>query len=378
MEIKGNFPYRPGYGTKGQNVVLWTNYFELVTPSSLVLHRYDVKVMPAADQPNPTGKKLRQIFKLLLELPHFDGFRDDIVTDFKSVLISRIKLDIEVVDIPIQYRAEGEDIARANAPSYTIHIQRTKTLDVSGLIGYLTSKDANATYEYKQEVLQALNIFLGHYAKSSSAFATVGSRKIYSLSPGANGWDLGVGLRALRGFFSSVRVATRRILVNVNISHGVFYDAIPLNKLIQTYELAHQSDSNRGKLQSFLKRVRVRVTHLAEKKNGAGVVIPRVKTIFGLASTDDGHGSDNPPRVQKFGAGPKEVEFFRKDPTGGPSGSSTSVTTDGQKTGKAENTGLSSNGPDRDAPHGRYISVYNYFTHSMCSINAKLYSLLIV
>jgi eukaryotic translation initiation factor 2C len=283
----------------------------------------------------------------------------------------------------IQYRTEGEDNPRANAPSYTIHITHTKTLNVSDLIEHITSEDVNATIGNEQEVLQALNIFLGHYAKSSSAFATVGSKKIYSLNQGANGWDLGAGLTALRGFFSSVRVATRRILVNINISHGAFYDAIPLAQLMDKYGHAHQKDL--VKLQYFLKRVRVKVIHLAEE-NKAGRATARVKTIFGLARSDDGTPDDgqrviHPPRVQKFGAGPQDVEFFRQDSVGGPAGSSTSQVTgnaDGHSPGDGGNVGSSNNGPDQDAPQGSYISVFNHFKNGMCFINAKLYALLIV
>ena len=52
----------------------------------------------------------------------------------------------------------------------------------------------------------------------------------------------------LRGFFSSVRVATSRILVSVNVSHGAIYDAIPLDQLIRKYDMG-----NRVRLQSFLR-----------------------------------------------------------------------------------------------------------------------------
>ena len=63
--------------------------------------------------------------------------------------------------------------------------------------------------------------------------------------------------------------------------------------------------------------------HLGEKKNRAGESIPRVKTIFGLANKSDGHGLEHLPRVQSFGAGPKDVEFFLNDSSGAPSSLST-------------------------------------------------------
>ena len=353
-------------------MILWANYFEMIPSPDLLLHRYNVAVQPAA-----VGKKLSQIIKLLLEIPGYREFRDDIVTDFKSTLVSRRRLSPDTAELAIQYRAEGEDEPRANAKTYQLRVEETGILTVSELTDYLTSTNMNAAYANKLPVLQALNIFLGHHAKSSPAVATVGSSKSFSLTQDSPKWDLGAGLTALRGFFSSVRVATCRILVNVNVSHGAFYDAIPLDQLIQKYGSAHQF--NRVKLKSFLKGVRVRVIHLGEKKNKAGESIARVKTIFGLANKDDGHGLDHPPRVQSFGAGPKDVEFFLNDSPGAPSSSSTGQaagTPGKKKKGKGKKGGEPSQEPGQNAPQGgRYITVYEFFRSGIYSITAQLYSL---
>ncbi len=173
-------------------------------------------------QPTATGKKLSQIIKLLLGLPEYGESRDGIVTDFKSTLISRKRLSPDAVEFAIQYRAEGEDEPRANAQTYRLRVEETGTLTVSELTDYLTSTNVNTGYADKLPVLQALNIFLGHYAKSSPTVTTVGNSKSFSLTQASPKWDLGAGLSALRGFFSSVRVATCRILVNINVRHGAF------------------------------------------------------------------------------------------------------------------------------------------------------------
>lgn len=296
LQLGANFPSRPGYGTKGSKITLWTNYFEITPSEKLVLYRYNVAVQPAA-----TGKRLSQIIRLLMSLPEYGNFRDDIVTDFRSTLISRRELPNISSDAAIQYQAEGEDQPRAHAPSYQLRVQQTGTFIVSELTTYLNSTNVNTTYADKLPVLQALNIFLGHYAKSSPAIATIGGSKSFSITR-ATPYELGAGLSAIGGFFSSIRVATCRTLVNVNVSHGTFYDAIPLESLIKRHQANKDNKDNKLRLQSFLKRVRVRVTHLAAKKNIAGESIPRVKTIYGLASKDDGHGLDRPPLVRGFGA----------------------------------------------------------------------------
>jgi eukaryotic translation initiation factor 2C len=380
LQIDAKFPCRPGYGSKGQKIILWTNYFEMIPSPDLLLYRYNVAVQPPAK-----GKKLSQIVRLLLELPEYDHFRDDIVTDFKSTLVSRRRLSPGATESAIEYRAEGEDEPRAHAQTYRLRVEETGTLTVSELTDYLTSTTVNTAYMDKLPVLQALNIFLGHYARSSPAIATIGSSKSFSLTQSAPKWDLGAGLSALRGFFSSVRVATCRILVNVNVSYGAFYDAIPLDQLIQKYGPANQF--NRAKLQSFLKRVRVRVIHLREKKNRVGESISRVKTIFGLATKDDGQGLEHPPQFpnlranpnQIFGAGSKDVEFFLSDSSGAPSSSSTGQAAGqpgSKKKGKASKGGARGHGPGQSVPQGgRYISVYEFFRTGICSTTAPLYAL---
>jgi eukaryotic translation initiation factor 2C len=48
---------------------------------------------------------------------------------------------------------------------------------------------------------------------------------------------LSAGLEAIRGFFSSVRLATCRVLVNINVRHDAFYRADPLPSLMMSYGL---------------------------------------------------------------------------------------------------------------------------------------------
>ena len=317
----------------------------------LVLYRYAVTVEPAVK-----GKKLGQIIKLLLQLPGYVNFRNDIVTDFKSTLISRTRLNPSEAEREVKYKAEGEDEPLADAMIYQLNVVETGTLTVAELMDYLNSTNLVSTYTEKLPILQALNIFLGHYGKSSNEIATIGKGKSFSLPGGAAKLGLEVGLSALRGFFSSVRVATCRILVNVNVSYGVFYDDIRLDTLIIHYLDTRSFDL--VKIQSFLKRVRVKVQHLREKTNEAGESIPRVRTIYGFANTTDGQGGDHPPRVSKLGAGSRNVEFFLRDTSGTQSSSSTSD----KKQSKSSKTGTFS---QKKPQSGRYTSVYDYFKDSM-------------
>lgn len=86
----------------------------------------------------------------------------NVATDFKSNLISRTELDVNEEGYIIRYRAENEDDPVSNARSYQIRLQETGALTVSELVEFLTSTQAGALFGFKEEIIQALNIVVGH------------------------------------------------------------------------------------------------------------------------------------------------------------------------------------------------------------------------
>src|SRR4030095_4499825 len=88
LNLEQGFPLRPGYGTRGAQVTLWANYVEMAPSLNLILYRYDIAVSPSA-----AGKKLSQIIRLFLETPEMTDLQLDMITDFKSTLISRQRLE---------------------------------------------------------------------------------------------------------------------------------------------------------------------------------------------------------------------------------------------------------------------------------------------
>lgn len=360
-------PARPGYGTQGTKIKVWANYVEMVPRADLVLYSYDV----AEIAPEVTGKKRSQLIRLMMtEAPELADYRDDIVSDFKATMISRKKLELENERINVTYRAEGEDEPKPRATTHTISCKFTKTLSAQSLMEYLTSTDLSVVgqYDSKLEMVQALNIFLKHYVKSANNLATIGASKSFSMGANADTADLGSGLKALRGFFTSVRAATNRILVNINVSHGAFYQEGELSRLLVAY-----GGRNLRSLEKFLKRIRVRTTHRKPKKNKKGLEVPRVKTIYGLAAVEKRRWSHlaHPPRVSAFGAGPKNVEFWlNEDAASEPKAPSVPGAEPAQSTPKKKGKGKGGKGkgpaaagpaPAGQSDAGRYISVYDFF-----------------
>lgn len=295
------FPQRPGFGTQGNKVSVWANFVELLVDPKLVLYMYRIEVEPKA-----VGKKLGRILKLFFDGPDCAPVRGKIATDFKSTMVAFAKQPDG--NFNIRYRSEGEDEPDQRATVYHIRVRYTKTLPVADFLSYLDPTKPTGNYE-KESIIQAFNVVLNHFSKSSHNLITIGSRT-FPLGENGNITDLGAGLQAIRGFYSSVRASTGRILVNVNVSYGVFFQPGPLHILIK---LVARSSQDKYKLDRSLRGLSVKVMHLS-KRNKSGGQIPRMKTILGLASATDGMGLGRQrPRVLEFGAGPKAVEFWLED-----------------------------------------------------------------
>lgn len=340
LTVGSQFPARPGYGIQGTKVVLYANYFNMVPKKQeVVLHRYNVSIHEKEKPKNsPKGKKLKRVFELLLETPILAGA----VTEFKTMFF--LTTDIgSIANLEIVYRSEGEDVPSDRAVVYVVKIEHDQGYPVGPLLNWLRSPDPTNAYGTQLEMIQSLNTLMGHWPQSNPGITSVGGSKHFPfVDPAAVTYNLGEGLIALRGYFKSVRLATGRILLNVNVSHAVVLPAVRLDHLAKA---SYTTRPDAYALERLFKRVRIQTGHLPIKVNKAGITIPRVKTVLALASLEDGRGLPNPPRVTRPGAGPKDVSFFLndqepKEPKGG-------------KSGKA--------GQSKKTPGGKYISVWDFF-----------------
>ncbi|KKA19108.1 Qde2-like protein [Rasamsonia emersonii CBS 393.64] len=315
------FPLRPGFGTQGQKVLLYANYFELSTDSKQVLFRYNTEILPDQAGRRPSQRKAKQIIQLFLD-QHLLQYQNSIASDYRSTVISQIELPLQPGSYDVQCRAPDEDEPPANPQIYHVRLQFTGKLMVSELLDYLTSSNASAVFQSKEELLQALNIVMGQYPKKEPLIASVGANKHFSLQPDEQDrLSLGGGLEVLRGFFVSVRAATARLLVNVQVKNIACYEAGELKALIGAVNL-----SNTYKLEGFLKTLRTDEIYLT------------------------------PPRVRQHGAGPRHVEFWLESQ--GPGQGSGE-----QSSSKAKGKGKKGKKPAKAGPEqaGRYISVADYF-----------------
>jgi eukaryotic translation initiation factor 2C len=350
-----SMPQRPGYGTQGRSITLWANYFEMKSRDDLLVYRYSIEIQPDARGKTPVGKKLKRLIEVLLE-EHFPAYRTHIATDYKSTVISRIDLPNLESSYSVVYRAEFEDEPGPRAVTYRLRLQNNGTVRVSELLDYLTSTQASAVFGSKDEIIQALNIIVGHHPKTALSIFSIGANKHFELHPArTEKMSLGSGLEAVRGFFVSVRAATARILVNIQVKHAACYLEGPLVQLMAAY--LHENNDSMAKLEHFLKKVRVQVKHIV-RKNKMGQDIPRIKTVEGLARQGDGHGLPNPPIVPRFAAGARDVKFYLGNPGEQPGG--------GGELALAGNKGRKKGKLGPQPPQTGYISVFDFFQRSEC------------
>lgn len=349
----------------GKEVVLWANYFNLYSKKELELYRYSVTIVPDNRGRTPVGKKAKRIIQLLLEDHLFPSYGTSITTDFKSNLISRVELDLDEEDeskdskeYAVTYRSDEEDVPAQNAIQHCCRIQFTGSVTLSELVNYLTSTQAGLMFGSKEEIIQALNIVLGYYPKADPSTITVASNRHFD-TRSTDRMSLGAGLEVIRGFFMSVRTATARVLVNVQVKNMAFYENGPLDRLMGAF-MADNRRSNTFHLLKFVKGLSIDRLHIVNR-NSTGKRIPKVKKIQGFATKDDGRTLPHPPIVPQFGAGAKDVQFYLGDISGDSSSKPGLTATRGGKKGKK---GVKTAGPDPPPSGGSYISVFDFFKQS--------------
>jgi eukaryotic translation initiation factor 2C len=365
LSTTAQMPPRPGHGNLGKKILVYANYFKISCPPELSLTRYNVEVSPEAK-----GRKLARIFQLFLGLPDFAG--EKIATEWKSFIVSPKPLKIQdgfTVQIP--YIADGEDEPLERATVYTVRVVAPLSFSVSAMVTYLASVNSSPSYVQKAETVQVLNAVFGHHPQAQAGVVSIGQNRHYSLDRNqANQHNikvLGGGLEALRGFFQSVRPATGGLLLNVNVTHGVFLQPGPLSNLFPLL-----GTGNKITLNKKMKLMRVKITHLDVKKSKiTNIEIPRIKTIFGLAQPQDGRTLSHPPQIQAYGAGPKGVKFYLNEIP--PAAAAAGAKPPAPK-GKKSPKGPGGSGGSGGLPSNQYITVFDYFRISTFHLTQLLTS----
>ena len=325
LSISGsNLPDRPGYGTLGRSIVLRTNYFHLLPKPDMKVFKYSVEIVQKVKKPDPEGKvtdkeekvtgarRIRRIFTLLLEnTGPLQELGNGIATDYKSMVVTSKELNLGDdgrKEIPLTYYEKehvlpGQTVQPGDPRTrkYIVRLQTNGRVAIPELLDYLDSTPASQSsyLDGKSDTIQALNIIIAQTPNSSNNVVTSGGNKFFlyptPFPSRSNQVDnLGGGLIALKGYYSSVRTSTLRVLLNVNVCTSAFYPAINLLELFNMR--MQEKKGERGEtgkarntwktedldyswIEPFIKKLRISTNHI--KKDGAMVM--QVKTIRGFS-----------------------------------------------------------------------------------------------
>ncbi|KAK4891707.1 hypothetical protein LTR27_009715 [Elasticomyces elasticus] len=308
-------PGRPGYGTKGKPITLRTNYFEIQTECGkdaleVKWYRYLIDA-PGLDKDTkkgvqgfPLGKKDR-LCRIILEDPKFDDM--ECATDFAKIIVTNKPVDLgpsgrweKTVELrpgdqTSSQQVAGGSQAASDAP-VPPHVQEAKDRNkvtftvlqpdaayhiftTRQIVEYVNSKSGSALYEGSDAIIQLFNLIVAMGPQMTADVKRVGQNKYYVVQGDEmKQKDLGGGLQAVRGYFSSVRQTTGRLLLNLNVVSGAFYWTGPLEATIREAKL---SQPTMAQTEAFIRMVKVQVvwTKDGEKKP----FMTKEKTIYGFA-----------------------------------------------------------------------------------------------
>ncbi|KZL81875.1 piwi domain-containing protein [Colletotrichum incanum] len=348
-------PRRPAYGTLGNKVLLWANYFRL-TVNPDVIYRYNFEVRKgetkekeptstekgkskgkgkpqggASDGASATipARKLRIILQHALEELRKLEPGAIVATEFKSQLVSLKKLKLAINPIRVIFKQENSD----RQESYSVKIVGETEAPLADMKEYIKtmidkSDPDEAHFPRFATSVDALGVILGYTPRNSDQVTAIGKGRFFPWGPGAASSQLGYNdpLTAIRGYFQSVKLGTGRVLLNVNVTHGVFKTPVNVSELCRWFHVAVFGQGNpvtarnaRMRLRTlskFLARTRVTVKF----RDSNNKEITGKKTILGLADRFDVSqavlGRDVLFRPEFNHGGPQEVKFNLQAPEG--------------------------------------------------------------
>jgi hypothetical protein len=331
----GRLPVRPAYGQEGRAIVLRTNYFPLnLNNLNQKFYRYDISFVP--ETPALSKPKKRRYIELLLRNPLFQNAASDysttIITGQQVKFSNGNRQSFSIVtwdryeqefSSPSPMEPEGRQAARQRR-TRTLQVQYNTSYGIKELFEFVKSNQPGAAYTATRDVVQAMNIVFSRAANLHPQVAKAGQNKFFPYNdtivgphPLEEAWQLGQGLKTLRGYYSSVRLGPNRVLMNINVASAAFYQEGTLNSLMMAFSgRPDRSRKSMLDLQAFLKGVRV-VTKYTRDDNaqpGQSKAKLKVHAVFSLATARHLDGNDQRPHL---GANSQEVTFQWKNETTG-------------------------------------------------------------
>ncbi|KAJ3040163.1 hypothetical protein HDV00_011383 [Rhizophlyctis rosea] len=216
-------PARPGHGTAGRKIRLLSNHFKLKCPDRNV-HHYEVEIEPAA-----SSALNRTLFEVWVRQPRPAASADIInlvVYDGQKSIYSPEPLPES--EIKMGHVLEVVEEGERHSQQYTLRLHPLPQISMSRLHAFMNRQST----EYPHDALQVLEVLLRH--RPSSLFVTIGKTSSSFFSK-ADQAIISGGLSVYRGWYQSVRVTGREVLLNLDTSATSFYRSGPLIDVISEF-----------------------------------------------------------------------------------------------------------------------------------------------
>ena len=281
--------------------MLRTNYLSVTLDMKKEVFRYDVTIEPAsAKMPALKNiRKRRQVYKILFEGERdFQMLSDGFATDYAGNLITGGRLygqSLPHKRYEVEYRNELEELRDDNEGTqpderkYWVTVTFSGMVPIAELIKYIGSRPNDlSNSDARLEAIQAMNIIVAGSPNKEDTVFQAGQNKFFLYPRGDpkkptqldDNFYLGNGLIAVRGYYSSIRTSTSRILLNLNAQCSAFYPEINLLSLMHRFAGGPPiPNAKLSELETFIRRLRVSTVQMTDERKQ----ITRQKIVWGFS-----------------------------------------------------------------------------------------------
>lgn len=210
-------------------------------------------------------------------------------TDYASLIVASAKVDLGRNDhrtfTLASYDTElpGSRVTAPPGNHFKLQMSHIGVLSSADLLRFMGPDLTNSNYSDTADIeaVRALNIVMASHPNKDPSVYQGGQNKFFRY-PSQNmfsNYDLGAGLIAVRGYYSSVRFSTSRTLLNLNSQCSPFYKAMNARDLVQEFQ-SSVSAGDWSALGKFLWMLRVKTSYMRAPDGTQNL---KVKTVVGFS-----------------------------------------------------------------------------------------------
>ncbi|SPO04933.1 related to argonaute like post-transcriptional gene silencing protein QDE-2 [Cephalotrichum gorgonifer] len=268
-------PERPAFSTQGSPVKLWANSFTVDLKAQKPLWVYNIEVRKKPREATSSSKtKSKGVPK--------KGSGAQVEASVKGPQLSAViseacrRLKGANIGITLATELKAKLVSTGQIPqsnhsmeftlpdgTYIVTLEGGRSVDLGAMVRYIQDmRDQDSSCPKFEEAVDALNIVLGHTARNDSAVSVIGSKRFFHTGGNANTKErrnLFCGVLGIcRGYFQSLRLSTGRLLLNTNVTYGVFRLERPLAEAFTEARIDRANyDQNFEMMAKVLNRARV-------------------------------------------------------------------------------------------------------------------------